>query len=45
MGIFAILSIMLIALLVLIERGGTSNLPRNAALITFMVSAVHWAYL
>jgi hypothetical protein len=39
-GIFAILSIMLIAMLVLIESGGSSNLLRNAAMITLIVSAV-----
>lgn len=39
-GIFAIASIMLIAMLVLNERGGSSNFLRNAGLITFIVSAV-----
>jgi hypothetical protein len=39
-GIFVILSIMPIAMLVLIERGGSSNFLRNAAIVTFMVSAV-----
>jgi hypothetical protein len=39
-GIFAVLSIMLVALFVLIERGGSSNVLRNAAMITFIVSAV-----
>jgi hypothetical protein len=39
-GIFAILSIMLIAMLVLIENGGNSNILRNAAMIKLIVSAV-----
>jgi hypothetical protein len=39
-GIFATLSIMLIAMLVLIERGGSSNFARNASIVTFIVSAV-----
>jgi len=39
-GIFAIASIMLIAMLVLIERGGSSHFLSNSAIIAFIVSAV-----
>jgi len=39
-GIFAIFSIMLIVMRVLIERGGGSSFLRNAAFMTFIVSAV-----
>jgi hypothetical protein len=38
-GIFAAVAIMLIALLVLIVRGGSSTFLRDAALITFPAGA------
>ena len=44
-GILATAVLMLIALAALTARGGSSNLVRNAAIITFIVSAVPLGFL